>query len=305
MNRRSMLRNSAALIAAQLPIFAYGKNLPSSMNLIKRPIPGTDESLPVIGMGTWQTFDIGNNATARQNLSEVLKTFVARGGSVIDSSPMYGRSEEVVGDLAKELDVLSELFMATKVWTRGRQAGIHQMEQSMQEMRTVPMDLMQVHNLVDYHTHKETLRKWKAEGKIRYIGITHYTDSAHDDLAALIRKDQLDFVQLNYSINDRHAEKELLPLARDKGVAVLINRPYGGGSLFGRVKGKPLPDWAADLDIASWGQYFLKFIVSHPAVNCAIPATSKVHHMEDKMGAAYGKLPDESSRREMVRYFES
>lgn len=275
------------------------------MNLIKRPIPGTDESLPVIGMGTWQTFDVGNNAAARQNLSEVLKTFVARGGSVIDSSPMYGRSEEVVGDLAKELDVLSELFMATKVWTRGRQAGIHQMEQSMQEMRTVPMDLMQVHNLVDYHTHMETLRKWKAEGKIRYIGITHYTDSAHDDLAALIRKDQLDFVQLNYSINDRHAEKELLPLARDKGVAVLINRPYGGGGLFGRVKGKPLPDWAADLDIASWGQYFLKFIVSHPAVNCAIPATSKVHHMEDNMGAAYGKLPDESSRREMVRYFES
>ncbi len=305
MNRRQMLQTSATLVAAQLPIFAYCKNPPQSMEIIKRGIPGTSETLPAIGMGTWQTFDIGSNSSERENIKQVLKTFIAKGGTVIDSSPMYGRSEDMVGELAGELDALSKLFMATKVWTRGEQAGIRQMQQSMREMRTNPMDLMQVHNLLDYRTHINTLRKWKAEGKIRYLGITHYTDSAHDDLADLIRKEDLDFIQVNYSINDRHADRQLLPLARDKGVAVLINRPYSGGSLFGRVRGKALPDWAGDYDIDSWGQFFLKFIISHPAVTCAIPATSKVHHMEDNMGAAYGKLPDTQARQEMVRYFES
>lgn len=305
MNRRQMLHTSATLVTAQLPIFAYCKNPPQSMEIIKRSIPGTSETLPAIGMGTWQTFDIGSNSSERENIKQVLKTFIVKGGTVIDSSPMYGRSEEVVGELAGELNALSQLFMATKVWTRGEQAGIRQMQQSMREMSTNPMDLMQVHNLVDYRTHIKTLRKWKAEGKIRFLGITHYTDSAHDDLADLIRKENLDFVQVNYSINDRHADRQLLPLARDKGVAVLINRPYSGGSLFGRVRGKALPDWAGDYDIDSWGQFFLKFIISHPAVTCAIPATSKVHHMEDNMGAAYGKLPDAQARQEMVRYFES
>lgn len=305
MNRRKMLLSSAALVAAQLPIFAYCKNSPQNMEIIKRSIPGTSETLPAIGMGTWQTFDIGSNSSERENIKQVLKTFIDNGGTVIDSSPMYGRSEDVVGELADELNALSKLFMATKVWTRGEQAGIRQMQQSMREMRTNPMDLMQVHNLVDYRTHIKTLRQWKAEGKIRYIGITHYTDSAHDDLAELIRTDDLDFIQVNYAINDRHADRQLLPLARDKGVAVLINRPYNGGSLFGRVKVKKLPDWAADYNINSWGQFFLKFIISHPAVTCAIPATSKVHHMEDNMGAAYGKLPDAQARQEMVRYFES
>lgn len=304
MNRRSMLQTSLALIAAQIPIFAYSKSSSLSMEIIKNTIPGTSEALPAIGMGTWQTFDINSQSSDRDNLKQVLKTFVDKGGTVIDSSPMYGRSEEVVGELAAELKVHPKLFMATKVWTRGKQAGIRQMEQSMQEMRAHPMDLMQVHNLVDFHTHIDTLRKWKSEGKIRYIGITHYTDSAHDDLADLIRTQALDFIQVNYSINDRHADRQLLPLARDQGVAVLINRPYSGGNLFGRVKGRSLPEWAADYDIQSWGQFFLKFIISHPAVTCAIPATSKVHHMEDNMGAAYGKLPDEKTRQEMIRYFE-
>lgn len=304
MNRRSMLQTSLALIAAQIPIFAYSKSSSLSMEIIKNTIPGTSEALPAIGMGTWQTFDINSQSSDRDNLKQVLKTFVDKGGTVIDSSPMYGRSEEVVGELAAELKVHPKLFMATKVWTRGKQAGIRQMEQSMQEMRAHPMDLMQVHNLVDFHTHIDTLRKWKSEGKIRYIGITHYTDSAHDDLADLIRTQALDFIQVNYSINDRNADRQLLPLARDKGVAVLINRPYSGGNLFGRVKGRNLPEWAADYDIQSWGQFFLKFIISHPAVTCAIPATSKVHHMEDNMGAAYGKLPDEKTRQEMIRYFE-
>lgn len=304
-SRRKMLQTGITLAAAQLPIFAYCKQQASSMELIRRTIPGTSEALPAIGMGTWQTFDVGNNAGERENLKQVLQTFVKKGGTVIDSSPMYGRSEEVVGDLAAELQVLSSLFMATKVWTRGREAGIRQMNQSMQEMRTDPIDLMQVHNLVDFRTHLETLRKWKTEGRIRYLGITHYTDSAHDDLARLIRSEDLDFIQINYSINDRHADKNLLPVARDHGVAVLINRPYSGGNLFGRVKGKELPTWASDYDINSWGQFFLKFIISHPAVTCAIPATSKVHHMEDNMGAAYGRLPDEKARQEMIRFFEN
>ncbi|PHN06216.1 aldo/keto reductase [Flavilitoribacter nigricans] len=304
MNRRDLLKAGAAMVAAQLPVLAYCKNLTPSMEIIKHTIPGTSEQLPAIGMGTWQTFDIGNNADERENIKQVLKTFAEKGGTVIDSSPMYGRSEDVVGELAGELKIIPELFMATKVWTRGKQAGIRQMQQSMQEMRANPMDLMQVHNLVDYHTHIQTLKQWKSEGKIRYIGITHYTDSAHDDLAELIRTEDLDFIQVNYSINDRHADRRLLPLAKDRGVAVLINRPYSGGSLFSRVKGKELPDWAAAYDITSWGQFFLKFIISHPAVTCAIPATSKVHHMEDNMGAAYGKLPDEQARKEMIRYFE-
>jgi diketogulonate reductase-like aldo/keto reductase len=299
-----VLQGGAALVAAQLPVFAYCKSLSMPMEIIKRPIPGTSEVLPAIGMGTWQTFDVSSHSSDRDNIRQVLKTFVDKGGTVIDSSPMYGRSEEVVGELADELKVHSKLFMATKVWTRGKQAGIRQMQQSMQEMRSQPMDLMQVHNLVDYSTHIETLRQWKSEGKIRYIGITHYTDSAHDDLADLIRTEELDFIQVNYSINDRHADRQLLPLARDKGVAVLINRPYSGGNLFGRIKGKSLPDWAGEYDIHSWGQFFLKYIIAHPAVTCAIPATSKVHHMEDNMGAAYGKLPDEKARQEMVRYFE-
>jgi diketogulonate reductase-like aldo/keto reductase len=287
----------AGLLTAQIPF--------SNMQVIRRKIPGTEEYLPVIGMGTWQTFDVGNNSSERANLKQVLQTFIDKGGSLIDSSPMYGTSEEVAGDLAAELGELPSLFMATKVWTRGKDAGIRQMEQSMREMRRNPMDLMQVHNLLDLQTHLQTLRRWKAEGKIRYLGVTHYTDSMHDDLEKLIKTEDLDFIQINYSLNDRHADQRLLPTAQDHGVGVLINRPYNGGTLFRLVKGKALPDWAADYDIQSWGQYFLKFIVSHPAVTCAIPATSKVHHMEDNMGANYGRLPDEKARQEMIAYLQA
>lgn len=304
-NRRNLIKGGVALAATTFAGSAFAKNPFLPMQLIRRQIPGTEEYLPIIGMGTWQTFDVGNNTSDRANLKKVLQTFVSKGGSLIDSSPMYGTSEEVVGDLAADLGELSALFMATKVWTRGKDAGIRQMEQSMREMRRTPMDLMQVHNLLDLQTHLHTLRRWKAEGKIRYLGITHYTDSAHDDLERLIKSEDLDFIQINYSINARHADQRLLPVARDHGVGVLINRPYSGGSLFRQVKNRKLPDWAADYDISSWGQYFLKFIVSHPAVSCAIPATSKVHHMEDNMGAAYGRLPDEKARQEMVKYFGS
>ncbi len=302
-SRRKMLQFSAMASGALLFPFSNFKIMNNeTKNIIKRKIPATGELIPAIGMGTWQTFDVGNNQSERENLKQVLKTFADMGGTMIDSSPMYGSSEEVVGDLAADLGLLDQLFMATKVWTSGREAGIRQMNTSMREMRSNPIDLMQVHNLVDFQTHIKTLRQWKDEGKIRYIGATHYVNSAHDDLERLIKTENLDFIQINYSIQSRNAEKSLLPLAQDKGVAVIINQPYEGGSLFSKAKGKNLPDWAKDYDINSWGQFFLKFIISNPAVTCVIPATSKVHHMKDNMGALYGKLPDEKIRRQMVEH---
>jgi diketogulonate reductase-like aldo/keto reductase len=211
----------------------------------------------------------------------------------------------VVGDLSNELKIRNKLFLATKVWTNGKDAGIRQMNESFQKMKTTTMDLMQVHNLTDVHTHLKTLREWKEQKKIRYFGITHYTVSAYPELMRLIKNEKPDFVQFNYNISVRDAEKELLPLAKDKGVAVIINRPFEEGALFNTVKGKALPEWAKDYNINSWGQFFLKFIISHPAVTCAIPGTSKVKHLEDNIGAAIGKLPDESGRKRMKDYFDS
>ncbi|MBK7870440.1 MAG: aldo/keto reductase [Saprospiraceae bacterium] len=300
-SRRQMLQLSAMSSGALLlPFTNFDFMSDQNKNIIKRKIPSSGEVLPAVGMGTWQTFDAGNNQSERESLKQVLKTFVDMGGAVIDSSPMYGSSEEVVGDLAAELKILDKLFMATKVWTSGRDAGIRQMNTSMKEMRSNPIDLMQVHNLVDFQTHIKTLREWKEEGKIRYIGATHYVDNAHDDLERLIKTEKLDFIQINYSLQSRNVEKTLLPLAQDKGVAIIINQPFESGSLFSKVRGKSLSDWAKDYDIVSWGQYFLKFIISHPAVTCVIPATSKIKHMEDNMGALYGRLPDAKLRQKMI-----
>lgn len=271
--------------------------------VIKKPIPKTGELLPVIGLGTWQTFDVGAAKAAREPLRQVLREFVRLGGSVIDSSPMYGKSEGVAGDLAAELGVHKQLFLATKVWTSGRDAGVRQMEESFKRLRTQRMDLMQVHNLVDYRVHLSTLRKWQGQDKVRYIGVTHYTASAHDELARVLASEDLDFVQLNYSLGERDAEKRLLPLAAERGIAVLVNRPLGAGGLFSKVRGKPLPAWANEIGCASWAQFFLKFVISHPAVTCAIPATSKVQHLADNMQAALGPLPDASARERMARYF--
>lgn len=285
---------------------SHGLASQSSMKtLITRKIPGSGESLPVVGMGTWQTFDVGSTANARADVKEVLKEFVALGGKLIDSSPMYGNSEEVVGDLAADLNVQSSLFMATKVWTTGESAGIRQMENSMKLLRSKPIDLMQVHNLVDYATHYKTLMRWKAENKIRYIGITHYTTGSYANLASIIKRDSIDFVQFNYSIITREAESYLLPLAAEKKVGVIINRPFESGGLFSKLKGKALPTWASEFDCTSWGQFMLKYIIAHPAVTCVIPATSKVHHLKDNMNAGYGSLPDENTRKKMVKFFES
>jgi diketogulonate reductase-like aldo/keto reductase len=267
--------------------------------LLVRPIPSSGERIPVIGLGTWRTFDVGGTAE-RAPLREVLQRFVALGGRVIDSSPMYGNAESVVGDLAAEEKVTDTLFLATKVWTSGRDAGIKQMEQSVQRLRTRRLDLMQIHNLVDWRTHLRTLREWKQAGRVRYAGLTHYTASAHDDLEQALRAEPVDFVQVNYSIGERDAERRLLPFARERGVAVLVNRPFSEGGLFRRVRGTPLPPWAAEIGCESWAQLFLKWIVAHPAVTCAIPATSRPEHLVDNMKAGLAPLPDQATRDRIV-----
>jgi diketogulonate reductase-like aldo/keto reductase len=272
--------------------------------LLTRPIPSSGEALPVVGLGTWQTFDIGDGEGERAPRREVLQILLEGGGTVIDSSPMYGRSEGVVGALLAELGARERAFLATKVWTRGRAAGIAQMEQSLRRFRSERLELMQVHNLVDWQVHLKTLRAWKAEGRIRYLGITHYTTGALDDLAAVIEREPIDFVQLAHSLAVRAAEDRLLPLAADRGVAVLVNRPYEKGALFRRVKGRALPPWAADFGAATWGQFFLKYILSQPAVTCVIPGTAKPKHMADNLGAGRGRLPDTRERERMVRFWE-
>jgi diketogulonate reductase-like aldo/keto reductase len=260
-----------------------------------RPMQTKKLGLPLIGLGTWQTFDVGTSEAARKPLADVLAAFVQLGGKLVDSSPMYGRSEEVVGDLAVKLAVRNQLFMATKVWTSGRQAGIAQMQDSERKLRG-KIDLMQVHNLIDVDTHLETLREWKAKGRIKSIGITHYTSSAYNDLAAVLRRGGIDFVQLNYSLAEREAERRILPFAQERGVAVLANRPFGAGSLFRETRNKPVPSFAKELGATSWAELFLKFVVSHPAVSCAIPATSKVEHLRQNMQAGTGVMPDERMR---------
>jgi len=275
-----------------------------SRQVSKHAIPSSGERIPVIGMGTSRTFDVGEDSAILTQLGQVLQVFFDNGGAVIDSSPMYGNSETIVGNLLKTIPDKDQLFAATKVWTYGKQSGIDQMQESMQRMGVGAMDLMQIHNLRDWKIHLSTLRQWKQEGKIRYIGITTSHGRSHTDLMQIMRTEQLDFVQFTYNIGNRTVEESLLPLAVDRGIATLINRPYQRGTLFRSVKGKALPEWAREFDCNSWGQFFLKFVVSHPAVTCVIPATSKVHHMADNMAANFGKLPSPSMRERMIQYFE-
>lgn len=276
-----------------------------SSTMLTRAIPSSSEKLPVIGLGTYSVFDLDLAPDKERQLSEVLSSFVKLGGRVVDSSPMYGRAEEVVGTLSSKLGLRDKLFFATKVWTRGKQAGIDSMERSMSRLQTKTIDLMQVHNLVDVSTQLATMREWKAQGRFRYIGITHYNASAFAEVEKLLSAEKLDFLQINYSIMEREAESRILPLAQDRQVAVLINRPFGGGDLFSRVRTKPLPDWAKEFGCESWAQFFLKWIIAHPAATCAIPATNNPRHLEDNMRAGIGRLPTEEMRRRMTEFLRS
>lgn len=302
LSRRKFMQALALIASAAggLPLAAF-----SSVPMLKKKIPSSGEKIPVIGMGSSRTFDVSDNQQARVNLTKVLQTFFDLGGTVIDTSPMYGSSEQVLGDLLVNVKNKQSLFMATKVWTQGREEGIAQMQQSMALLRRPVIDLIQIHNLLDWKVHWKTLKEWKQQGKVRYIGITTHRGYDHDQLAYVMENYPIDFIQFSYSIANRKAEQRILPLAAERGIATMINRPFQRGDLFRSVKGQELPAWAAEFDCNSWGQFFLKFVVSHPAVTCTIPATSKVHHMQDNMGAGLGRMPNQQQRQKMFDYFES
>jgi aryl-alcohol dehydrogenase-like predicted oxidoreductase len=301
--RRCFLRGlcllSAGMAVMPKPVLGQGRTP------LTRAVPSTGERIPLIGMGTSRTFDVGDDPAARMQLGEVLQVFFDQGGALIDSSPMYGTAETVLGELLKTVRGRGALFLATKVWTDGKQQGIDQMQESMRRLGVGVMDLMQIHNLRDWRTHLPTLRQLKEQGKIRYIGITTSHGRFHRELEQIMQTESLDFVQFSYNIADRTAEERLLPLATDRGMATLINRPFQRGELFAKVKDRALPEWSTEFDCRSWGQFFLKFIVSHPAVTCAIPATSNVRHMQDNMAAGYGALPTPALRKRMVQYLDS
>ncbi len=302
LTRRTVL---AAMGAAATMPRGFGRARAAPAELLQKAIPATGERLPVIGMGSWITFNVGDDAALRDARLEVLRTFFDRGGAVIDSSPMYGSSEEVIGHCLKRLNNPQSLFAATKVWTPLQWLGVRQMQASEALWGTKRFDLMQIHNLLDWQAHLETLLEWKAAGRVRYIGVTTSHGRRHQELERIMATQPIDFVQFTYNVLDREAEQQLLPLAAERRLAVIINRPFQRGRLFDAFGRRPLPDWAGDIDCANWAQLFLKFIVSHPAVTCAIPATSRIDHMLENMGAVYGRLPDSALRARLISYIES
>lgn len=298
-SRADVLRGAAAAGAwglAFTPVWAMAE----TKTMQTRAIPSTGERLPVIGCGTWRTFDVGDDPKARAPLAQVLEALFAAGGSVIDSSPMYGRSEGVAGDLLAQAGTRQRAFVATKVWTQGKEAGRQQIERSMQALRTDVLDLLQVHNLSDWRVQLATLRDLKAARRIRYLGVTHYTSSAYADLEAVMRSERLDFIQINYSPDDRSAEARILPLAAERGMAVLVNLPFGGGGLLRRFHTRPLPSWAAEAGYTTWAQLFLKFVLAHPAVTCVIPGTADPEHMTQNAQAGIGPALDGALRQRLI-----
>jgi diketogulonate reductase-like aldo/keto reductase len=307
MNRRPRpgRRRFLAALGAAAAGWAGRAGLAEPREPLMRAIPATGELVPAIGLGTWITFDAGTDPRRRDALAPVLQAFFDRGGRLIDSSPMYGSAEEVIGALLRRTRNRPAPFAATKVWIVGRGAGVRQMEASRALWDVPRFDLMQIHNMVDWQAHLETLKAWKAEGRIRYVGITTSHGRRHAEMEKAIATGAFGFVQFTYSFADREAERRLLPLAAERRIAVIANRPFDGGALFDHVKGKALPAWARELDCTTWAAFFLKFVVSHPAVTCAIPATSQTAHMLENMGALYGRLPDASMRQRMARHFEA
>lgn len=299
MRRRQFIETMAAYSA--LPLVGEAQPAPA----ITKAIPSTNERIPVIGMGTWQTFDVGRSAGGRARQRGVLQDFFGQGGRLIDSSPMYGSSEPVVGGLLAQIRPRVAPFAASKVWVPGKRLGVIQMEASRKQWGIPRFDLLAVHNLLDWEAHLDTLREMKANGRLRYVGVTTSHGRRHDLLEEIMRSQPLDFVQFTYNLADRSAEERLLPLARDRRIAVIINRPLDGGELFGRVRAKQVPHWAADAGIYNWAQFFLKFVVSHPAVTCAIPATTQRAHVTENMGAGLGRMPDAALRLRMADYFRT
>jgi diketogulonate reductase-like aldo/keto reductase len=299
--RRRILGAAAGL--ALVAGFRTGAQADPAASVLTRRIPSSGEALPAIGMGSWLTFDVGDDGSARAVRLRVLEAFFQKGGSLVDSSPMYGSSEEVIGWCLERLGAGKPLFSATKVWTYGRRVGVDSMERSRSLWGVPRFDLMQVHNLLDWESHLETLKSMKAEGRLRHIGITTSHGRRHDEMERVMLREPLDFVQFTYNIEDREAERRLLPLAAERGIAVIVNRPFQRGALFDRVAGKPLPGWATEFGAANWAQFFLKFAISHPAVTCAIPATSRVDHMLENMGTLGGRLPEADERRRMIEHF--
>lgn len=297
-NRREVL---AATACSVLPRTSFA-DLSAGMRTAK--IPSSGEALPVVGLGTYSVFDVDSSDAEIASKREIMRLLIEHGGSVVDTSPMYRRSEKVIGDVILSGIDRSGLFIATKVWTDGLDAGIEQMRRSAELMNSRTIDLMQVHNLRDTDIHMQSIHEFQQDGRIRYSGITHYTASALGELEREMIRYEPQFIQINYSLGERDAERRVLPLARDMGIAVLINRPFQAGRLFGAVRGKPLPDFATDF-AASWGQYFLKFIISHPSVTSAIPGTSKAHHLIDNLGAGVGPMPDRDMRKRMIDFFTS
>jgi aryl-alcohol dehydrogenase-like predicted oxidoreductase len=293
-----LMATAAAVAIAPATVTAV-----ATATMATRKVPGSGEAIPVIGMGSSNTFDVGTAAAERAPLGEVLRGLVAGGGTVIDTSPMYGQAETVIGDLAHELALQPRLWLATKVWTRGREAGAAQIGQSYARLRTEHLELLQIHNLLDWREHVPTIRALQESGKLRYAGVTHYRADAHAELERVLVAERFDWLQVNYSLAEPEAAARLLPLCRDKGIAVMVNRPFADGALFDRVRGKPLPPWTADLGITSWGQFFLRWIASHPAVTCIIPATSKPRHMADNLAAGRAPLPDEAQRKRMTEFW--
>jgi len=302
LNRRGFIALLGALGLGGRAPWALAAENGGPQDPILKPIPATGEQVPVIGMGTWRTFNVGGDPKLTEQRTEILRLFFEAGGTLVDASPMYGSAEQLMGEALEERGH-DQVFSATKIWTRGQQAGVEGAEESRRLWGVDRFDLLQIHNLLDWQAHLETLRQMKADGDIRYLGITTSHGRRHADFERIMTDEPLDFVQLTYNITDREVEQRLLPLAREKGIAVIANRPFQGGSLFSQVSNEPLPGWASEIDCENWAQFFLKYIVSHPAITCAIPATSRREHMRENMGALYGALPDQAMREQMARYF--
>jgi aryl-alcohol dehydrogenase-like predicted oxidoreductase len=299
--RRFITTSAASLLVCAGKLSAHNAH---AANMLTKPIPSSGEQLPVIGLGTLQAFDVGGTAEERAALGEVLQLLADQGGTLVDTSPRYGRAEAVVGDLCAELNLTDELFFATKVFSEGEQAGVDEMDTSLQSLHTPVVDLMQVHSMRDWEVHLPSIRKLKDDGKVRYIGVTIHRDTGHELMMKLMREENLDFIQVNYNVIERGAAKEVLPLAQELGVAVMINVPFAKAELFKKTSGMALPDWASEFNCDSWAQFFLKYVISHPAVTCVIPRTGNPHHMADNLLAGFGGQPDQDTRLKMEAFID-